>query len=288
MTMVSFSNTLNSVNTLSGCTPKTLLFAAGKGIAVCAMMGGTIYVGSLVKRGVIQLAKKVIQFWPRHQFPNGTVLESELLTVGGTLLMSMSGLSHPYLTIACAGITAAANYVLFRNSMTTHEPEEGEPITINGSSPLNIDAENCLFTIPPNQISCHSAGAALELLKTTPAYRSAHRVDLENRNAQQIRDYFGSHPLLPTQILHNFDCGGQALNLLNVKYGIGSPKLTLQQVENRSALLATWGHPLRHPRIPGVPLSEDQLSGWLTDIRKQIYTEAQQPPAVEEPTKATT
>jgi len=282
----------------SGCSPLTLAAAYGGGGIVVFAAGGVLCKAAY--NGVIQLGKKVNQYFHGYQYRNDTHHVSELLMLGSGALMATSGTSHPYVTLAIAGVTVAANFALLRYSPSTRglEPESSEPLIIDESSPHYLDAENCLFTVDPNAISCHSIGAALELMKTTETYRKNHRLALENKSAEFIRDYYTHHPLIQTDHAVGFDFGGYAKYLMDAKYGkvIVKANRTQEQNDCRDALMKTWKdgseHPqsLRHPPIPGVPLSADQLSGWLQDIRQKVYTQTKleadsvaQTPTVEHP-----
>ncbi len=275
------SNSTGACSGFAGCSPLTLAAAYGGGGIVVIVAGGLLCKVAL--KGIIQLGKKLNQYFHGYQYRNDTHHVSELLMCGGGILMANSGMSHPYVTLTIAGVTIAANFALLRYSPSTRglEPASNEPLIIDDSSAHYLDAENCLFTVPPGSISCHSIGAALELMKTTETYRRNHRQALENKNAQYIRNYYTQHPLGQVDLTRGFDFGGNAKNLMDLKYGIGSANPTQEQLDCRSALLETWGvgleHPqsLRHPAIPGVPLSVDQLSGWLTDIRQKVYTQSQ-------------
>jgi hypothetical protein len=267
----------------SGCSPLTLAAAYGGGGIVVFAAGGLLC--KVAYNGVIQLGKKVNQYFHGYQYRNDTHHMSELLMLGGGALMATSGVSHPYVTLAIAGVTVASNFALLRYSPSTRglEPESSEPLIIDESSAHYLDAENCLFTVEPNAISCHSIGAALELMKTSETYRRTHRQDLENKSAEFIRAFYTAHPLGQVALKVGFDFGGNAKNLMELKYGVVSANPTQEQLDCRKALLETWEvgsehpQPLRHPPIPGVPLSADQLSGWLQDIRQKLYTQSQQP-----------
>jgi hypothetical protein len=284
MSAFSFVNNTESSGFISGCSTGTLVGAAGVGAIALVGVGGLCYLGSLAKRGIVRLAHKVDQFRQAYQFRNDIVLATNFVTAGGAWLATTTGMSHPYLSLAVAGATAAADIAMLRYASSTRslDPVGSAPIVIDASSSIHLDAETCLFTLPRNKISCHSVGAALELMKTTTAYQTAHRQDLENLTAQEIRQYFAQHAPLITDMVAHFDFGGAAKSLFDLKYGIGAARLTEQQLSNRVALIETMGDDKEHPRqlrhciIPGVPLSEAQLSGWLMDIRQQVYTESQQ------------
>lgn len=267
----------------TGCSTGTLV-AVGVGGAACVVGAAGLYcLGSIAKRKIIGLVHTVNHFMHGYQLPNSTVLAINLLTgIGSVLVGSTIGLGYPsYAPLTIAGVTALANCAICRYLASTRplEPTEAEPLVIQPTSSLHLDAETCLFAVNPNKISVHSVGAALELMKTTTQYRTERRMYLENMTAQQIRDYYAdpAHPLPNAQTLP-IDFGGNAKNLLDQKYGIGvtAANLTQQQLRNRHDLLESAGpdedHPraIRHPAIPGVPLSETQITGWLTDIREGL------------------
>lgn len=270
----------------TGCSTETLV-SVGVGGAACVMGAAGLYcLGSFAKRKIVGLVHNGNHFMQGYQLRNDAVLAINLLAVvGGVLVGSTIGLGYPsYAPLTIAGVTTLANCAICRYLASTRplEPAEAEPVVIQPTSSLHLDADSCLFSVNPNKISVHSVGAALELMKTMLQYRTDHRRYLENMTAQQIRDYYAD-PAHPLPIAHtlSIDFGGNAKNLLDQKYGIGvtAANLTQHQLKNRHDLLESVGadedrpRAIRHPAIPGVPLSETQITGWLMDIRQQLSTE---------------
>jgi len=275
-----------------GCSIGTMVGYGILGVVATVGAGGICYVASHVKRKFIEF-KNILGSWrTSYQVRNDILLASHLVTAGGVCLVN--AIDDPRLKMGIGCATLGLNYALIRSSVTTRpmNPVKGEPLVIHPDSHLYFNAQNCLFAIPtttdpnPNPgslITVDSAGAALEIKKISMHDRVRHRFHLENKSAQQICFYYAAHPeIIP---LAGFDFGANAKSILYQKYGLSvdgaKVELTELQSQRRSELLTTLGsnpekpQQLRHPAIPGVPISEDQLSGCLMLIRGLVYAEEQ-------------
>ena len=262
-------------------------------IGTIALGAGAYYAGTsglaYAKRKVGETANRVQEFMHGYQLRTDAAIASCVIAaIGGHV---MPGLSSPYMSLFVGGATVLAicGFNLKVGSMRPLLPGPGQPLNIDPSSPLHLNADTCEFMDNRGPegtgIRVDSVAAAARVMSLTDRSAYDFRGFVERHTAQEIHLWLTANQgRAGLYIKDSFNWAANVKVLLNHKYGIGvaADALSGHQIENRRCLIESMGpdkdnpNPLRHPPVEGIPLTERQLSGLLTDIRSQVYAESKQ------------
>ncbi len=232
---------------------------------------------------ITAVAYRAQQYMHGYQIRTDAVIGSCCMAaIGGHF---MPGLSSPYISLGVTGATAGAIYLFNTKigSMRPLPPGPGQPLMIDPASSHHINADNITIPLRPTGMVMDSVTAAARALSLTDTSAYDFRNSIEKHTAEEVTGWLaanrGRHDL---HFKDHFNWAENVKQLLNHKYGIGvaHEQLTANQQRNRYKLLESMGPdkgnpiPLRHPTVEGIPLTEKQLTGWLTDIRADLYAES--------------